>query len=325
MGMVKAAWNVHRKAELPWTYEVTKCASADAIINLGTAFANFFRDLKKPKKQRRFQYPTRKRKSLDQSFALWIDQFDIDWFKIRIPKLGWVRMHEHLRLCGVIKAARISFKGGRWFVSIQVDAINDREPAPAGTICGIDWGTATLATVSSNNGETIEKVANPKPRKRLAKRKKRLQRRVSLQKHRAKKLGIKRSRRQLIRQLKLSKLCAREANIRKDATHKFTTDVTRRFQTIVIEDLNVSGMSKNHALAGAVLDANPRELRRQIEYKAALRGGRVVVVDRFFPSTKTCADCGHVIDELPLSQRTWICPACGVVHDRDGNARLARS
>jgi putative transposase len=229
-------------------------------------------------------------------------------------------MHEHLRLCGVIKSATISFSGGRWYASILVDAINEREPAPTGTVCGIDWGTTTLATVSSNNGASIEKVANPKPRKRLAKRKKRLARRVSLQKRRAKKAGVKSSRRQYKRQLRLSKLYAREAHIRSEATHKFTTDVTKRFQTIVIEDLNASGMSKNHALAGAVLDANPYEIRRQLEYKAALRGGRVIVVDRFFPSTKTCADCGHVIDELPLSQRTWTCPACGVVHDRDGNA-----
>jgi len=237
-----------------------------------------------------------------------------------VPKLGWVKMHEHLRLCGVLKSATISFSGGRWYASILVDAINEREPAPDGTLCGIDWGTSTLATVSSQRGAVIEKVANPKPSKRLAKRKQRLARRVSKQKHRAKKAGVKSSKRQYKRQLRLSKLYKREANIRADATHKFTTDVTKRFKTIVIEDLNASGMSKNHALAGAVLDANPYEIRRQLEYKAALRGGRVIVVDRFFPSTKTCADCGHVIDELPLSQRSWTCPACGTVHDRDGNA-----
>jgi putative transposase len=317
---VKAAWNAHRKEQLPWTYEVTKCASAQAIINLGCAFTNFFRDLKKPKKERHFEYPTFKRKHLNESFSLWNDQFDLDWQAIRIPKLGWVKMREHVRLCGVILGAAVSFRGGRWFVSIQMDAINEAEPAPAGTVCGIDLGIETLATVSSGEGTVIEKVPNPRARNRLAKRKRRLQRRVDRQKDRAKKAGVRASsRRQQIRQLKVNKLSAREANIRLDAAHKFTTDVARRFETVALEDLNVSGMSKNHALAGALLDVSPYEIRRQLEYKVAMRGGRVVIADRFFPSSKLCWDCGRVNDTLLLSERFWTCE-CGAYHDRDDNA-----
>jgi putative transposase len=322
MGKVKAAWNAHRAAQLPWTYEVTKCASTQAIRDLGTAFSNFFHDLKKPNKQHRFSYPKLKRKTSYQSFALWNDQFDIDWYKIRIPKLGWVRMHEHLRLCGVILGARVAFSGGRWFVSIQVDAITDDDAAPAGTVAGVDLGITTLATVSSEDGTRIEKVTGAKARQQLLTHTKRLARRLSKQTHRARKAGVtKASRRQYVRQLKLSKLHARIANIRKDAAHKLTTDLTRRFRTIVIEDLNVSGMSKNHALAGAVLDGGWYAIRRQLEYKATMRGGRVVVADRFYPSSKTCFDCGVVVNNLPLSKRSWVC-ACGAVHDRDGTASM---
>jgi putative transposase len=94
------------------------------------------------------------------------------------------------------------------------------------------------------------------------------------------------------------------------------------FETIVIEDLNVSGMSKNHALAGSVLDAAFGEIGRQLEYKTKRAGGRVVIADRFFPSSKTCSNCGHVVDALPLHVREWVCPVCGCVHDRDTNAAI---
>lgn len=313
---VKAAWNAHRRG-LPWSYDVTKCASAQAIRNLGTAFTNFFRDLKKPRKQRRFFYPTVKRKFVNDSFALWNDQFDLKGQAIRIPKLGWVKMRERLRFEGKILGATVRLRGGRWFVSVQVDTVIQCEPAPAGSVCGVDLGIETLATVSSGNGTVIKKEPNPKPRKRLARRKRRLQKRASKQKARAKKLGIKASRRQRIRQMKVSKLAAREANIRRDAAHQFTTRLARQFETVTLEDLNVRGMSKNHAIAGAILDVAPYEIRRQLEYKTAMRGGRIVVADRFFPSSKMCSVCGAINGSLLLSDRTWTCQHCGAVHDRD--------
>jgi len=315
---VKAAWNAHRKAELPWSYDVTKCASGQAVMDLGTAFANFFRDCKKPRKQRHFHYPRFKKKALNESFALWIDQFDLDWNRLRIPKLGWVKMREHLRLCGIIQGAVVSFSGGRWFLSVQVETDGSKPAAPTGTVAGIDLGVTTLATVSS--GGAVAKIEGPRPRKRLLGRIKRSQRRFSLQKHRAKKAGHKASRRQYVRQLRLSNLHARVANIRKDAAHKLTTNLTRRFATIAIEDLNVSGMAKNHSLAGAVLDCGFHEIYRQLQYKAEMRGGRVVIADRFYPSTKTCSECGRVNDDVVLGIDTWTCGECGTEHDRDSNA-----
>src|SRR5690606_17609020 len=121
---------------------------------------------------------------------------------------------------------------------------------------------------------------------------------------------------------KLARLHARIANIRQDALHKLTTDLTRRFHTIGIEDLNVRGMMANRHLARSIADMSFFEFRRQLEYKAAMRGGRVVVVDRFYASSKTCSACGHKLETLPLSVRKWTCSACGSTHDRDVNAAI---
>jgi putative transposase len=322
MAVVKRRWNAHRKAELPWTYEVTKCASGQAIMDLGTAFANFLRDCKKPRKQRHFRYPNFKKKRLNESFGLWVDQFDLDWDRVRIPKIGWVRMRENVRLCGVVMGATVSFEGGRWFISVQVETDGERAPAPEGTVCGVDLGSRTLATIAGQNNE-IDCERGAKPRKRLLGRIKRLQRRISLQKHRANKAGQNASRRQYVRQLRLSRLHARMANIRQDAAHKLTTGLTRRFETIVIEDLNVSGMAKNHSLAGAVLDCGFHEIRRQLEYK--MRGGRIVIADRFYPSTQICSGCGSITGPKGregLGVEQWCCSACGADHKRDANAAI---
>ncbi|POB11514.1 RNA-guided endonuclease TnpB family protein, partial [Sulfobacillus sp. hq2] len=119
---------------------------------------------------------------------------------------------------------------------------------------------------------------------------------------------------------KLSRLHARVANIRADALHKLTSDLTRRFHTIGIEDLNVRGMLKNHRLARSIADMSFFEFRRQLEYKAERRGGIVVVADRWFASSKICSVCAVKQDKMPLAVRQWTCPDCGTIHDRDENA-----
>ena len=121
---------------------------------------------------------------------------------------------------------------------------------------------------------------------------------------------------------KLARLHARIGNIRSNALHQLTTDLTRRFHTIGIEDLNVRGMVKNRHLSRAVSDMGFFEFRRQLKYKAAQRGGVIVVADRWYPSSKTCSCCGHKLDSLALSVREWACPACGTFHDRDVNAAI---
>ena len=172
---------------------------------------------------------------------------------------------------------------------------------------GVDLGVKALATLS-----TGEMIPGPKAHKALLGRLQRLSRSLS---RKVKGSGNRRK-----AKANLSRLHARIANIRSDALHKLTTDLTRRFHTIGIEDLNVRGMVKNRHLARSVADMGFFEFRRQMEYKSAMRGGIVVVADRFYASSKTCSCCGHKLDDLPLSVREWTCPSCGAMHDRDHNA-----
>jgi putative transposase len=283
--------------------DVTKCAPQMAIIQLGEAFKNFFAG--------RARFPQFRKKGRDDRFTLTNDQFDLDGCRIRIPKLGWVRMRESLRFAGKILSATISRVAERWFVSITVDTPDNPHLPKAenqGAV-GVDLGVSALATLST--GETIP---GPKPHKALLARLRRLSKSLSRkQKGSANRRKAK---------AKLAKLHARIAAIRQDALHKLTTDLTRRFHTIGIEDLNVRGMMANRHLAGSIADMSFFEFRRQLEYKTAMRGGQVVVADRFFASSKTCSACGHKLETMPLSVREWTCPACGVIHDRDVNAAI---
>ena len=295
--------NAMKREQFPWMLEVTKNAPQMAIIQLGDAFKNFFAG--------RAKYPQFRKKGVHDRFTLTNDQFNIDGCRIRIPNLGWVRMRESLRFAGKIMSATVSRVADRWFVSIAVDTVGDSHLPKAenqGAV-GVDLGVAALATLS-----TGESITGPKPHKALLGRLKRLSRSLSRkQKGSANRKKAKG---------KLAKLHARIAAIRSDALHQFTTSLTRRFHTIGIEDLNVKGMVKNRHLARSITDMGFFEFRRQLEYKAAMRGGRVVVADRFHPSSKTCSGCGYKLETLPLAVREWTCPQCGSIHDRDVNAAV---
>lgn len=295
--------NAIKREQFPWMLEVTKCAPQMAIIQLGAAFQNFFTG--------RARYPQFRKKGVHDRFTLTNDQFDLDGCRIRIPNLGWVRMREPLRFAGKILSATVSRVADRWFVSITVDTQDDSHLPQAenqGAV-GVDLGVSALATIST--GEVID---GPKPHKALLTRLQRLSRALSRKKNGS--ANRKKAK------AKLAKLHARVANIRSDALHKLTTDLTSRFNTVGIEDLNVRGMMANRHLARSIADMGFFEFRRQLEYKAAVRGGVVKVADRFFASSKTCSACGSVQEKLPLSVRQWTCPECGVVHDRDVNAAI---
>jgi putative transposase len=133
---------------------------------------------------------------------------------------------------------------------------------------------------------------------------------------------VKGSANRLKARAKLARLHARIANIRNDALHKLTTDLVKRFDTIGIEDLNVRGMMANRHLARALADVGMSEFGRQLTYKATMRGTRIVMADRWFPSSKKCSNCGHLHADLTLSDREWRCEACGVIHHRDRNSAI---
>ena len=295
--------NAIKREQFPWMMEVTKNAPQMAIMQLGQAFANFFAG--------RARYPKFRKRGVHDRFTLTNDQFWIDDQRIRIPRLGWVRLREPLRFAGHIQSATVSRVADRWFVSINVDTPDMSHLAAAenqGAV-GVDLGVSAFATLS-----TGEVITGPKPHRALHKRLRRLSRSLSRkQKGSANRKKTKD---------KLARLHARISNIRKDAQHKLTTDLTRRFHTIGIEDLNVSGMLANRHLSRSIADMGFYEFRRQLEYKAAWRGGVVAVADRWYASSKTCSGCGHCLDSLPLSTRQWCCPGCDLVHDRDVNAAI---
>jgi putative transposase len=298
---LKKQFNAIRHVDFPWSGDVLRDATAQPFVNLQRAFQNFF--------AKRGKYPTFKKKGRHDSFYIANDKFSVDGTRIRIPHIGWVRMRESLRFEGRIKSAVVSRTAHRWFVSIAVEIPDQLITRENQAVVGIDLGIKSLVTLS-----TGEQVLAPKPLKQDLKKLRRLNRRVA----RMQKGSM--NRQKVVR--RLARLHYRIACVRNDALHKLTTGLVQRFGTVVIEDLNVRGMVRNRRLSRAISDVGFGEFRRQIEYKAAANGVRIVVADRWYPSSKTCADCGFVVDILPLSVREWACPECGVVHDRDVNAAI---
>ena len=227
---------------------------------------------------------------------------------IKLPRIGWVKTFEILPDNVSPKSVTISKKAGRWFISFK------RETATINTeksvdVVGVDLGIKSLATLST--GEVFE---GAKSYRKLESKLSRLQ---YLNRHKTKfSNNWKKS------QLKIAQLHTKIANIRKDTLHKLTTYLAKNHSQIVIEDLNVSGMMANHKLAKAVADMGFYEFRRQLQYKCELYGSKLIIVDRWFPSSKTCSNCGNVKESLSLSERMFKCEHCGFSCDRDLNASL---
>ena len=300
-GALRRYLNSIKKEQFPWMLEVTKNAPQMAIIQLGKAFKNFFSG--------RTKYPKFRKKGQHDRFTLTSDQFAIDGQRIRVPHLGWVRMREALRFSGKILSATISRTADRWFVSVAIETSEDPPKLQAldQKTVGVDLGISAMATLS-----TGEKIVGPKPHRALLSRLKLLSKAVSRK--------IKGSKNRIKAKTKLARLHARISNIRLDAIHKMTTELVRCHTSICIEDLHVQGMIKNRRLSRSIADMGFNEFRRQLEYKASRKGIRLVVADRYFPSSKICSQCGHLHDCLPLSVRQWVCSSCRAVHDRDVNA-----
>lgn len=301
---LKKQFNELRREQFPWTWEVTKNASDQPFLDLGKAFTAFF-----AKKARYPRFKSKKRSK--SSFYLANDQLELCNHRIWIPKLGWVNMAENLRLSGKVMGARITRTADWWFVSIQVevpDAVSEKSQAAV----GIDVGLNRLATLST--GEEVENQAFLKTAlKKLRQANKRLHRR---------KLGSKNretARRQVAR------LHYRITCMRDDVLQKMTTRLANGYGIVGIEDLNLKGLLKNRRLSRAFSDAALGKLLRLLEGKVEQRGGQVVKVGRFFPSSKTCHCCGWKWEAMQLSDRVFVCPnpTCAYYQfpqDRDHNA-----
>lgn len=195
---------------------------------------------------------------------------------------------------------------GQWHVSLLVDTDIETLPKIDKAI-GLDVGITSLIATSDG-----DKITNPKPFKRLKKKLKKAQKSLSRKQ--------KGSRNRQKARLKVARVHRQISDSRKDFLHKLTTQLVRENQTIVVEDLAIKNMVKNHKLASSISDASWGELIRQLDYKCRWYGRELIKIDRWFPSSKRCGNCGHIVDKMPLNIREWECPSCGANHDRDINA-----
>jgi putative transposase len=308
---LKKQFNEIRREQFPWTWEVTKNASEQPFLDLGKAFTAFFEGLKKEKRKGRPKFKRKKRSKA--SFYLANDQLELGDHRIWIPKLGWVNMAENLRFKGKVAGARITKTSDWWFVSITVE-MPDEKSDPRTPAVGIDVGLNRLATLST--GEGYENQAFLRTAlKKLRQANKRLHRRQKGSKNREK------ARRQVAR------LHYRITCLRDDVLHKLTSRLADCYGIVGIEDLNLKGLLKNRKLARSFSDAALGKLLNLLTSKVEQRGGQVIKVNRFFPSTKTCHCCGWKWEDMELSDRIFLCqnPTCAYYQfpqDRDHNGGL---
>jgi putative transposase len=244
-----------------------------------------------------------------------------------LPRLGAIRTHEstrklarHLeRGTAAIKSATVSFRRGRWFVSLTCEITRALRPVECpGSTVGIDLGVKTLAVLS-----TGEAIANPKPLDTAQVKLRRQSRTVSRRRGPDRRTGQTASKRWQRANARRGRAHHRVANLREDALHKVTSWLSTRYGTIVVEDLNVAGMlRRGGGLARGLGDASMGTFRRLLTYKTGWSEATLSVADRWYPSSKTCSACGAVKAKLPLRVRVFACEACGLRIDRDLNAAI---
>lgn len=298
-----------------WWSQNSKESYNMGLYGLARGLSNWSKSRKGQRKGRRVGFPRFKSKNTVAKFAYstgFTAPKASDPYGLKLPRIGRVHCMENVykRISGArLVRITVSRRAGRWYVSLTVE----REPAvttvPKGGAVGVDLGVKNLATLS--DGTVI-----PNPRalgarlRALRKAQQALSRKVMGSARREKAKG------------RVARLRARVADVRADAINKATTMIARSYNTVCIEDLNVAGMVKNHHLARSLSDAALGEFRRQLEYKTARNGVTLRVVDRWYPSSKTCSNCGVVKAKLSLAERTFNCDACGLSIDRDLNAAI---
>ena len=292
-----------KEEELDFLNEVSCVPLQQGLRHLQTAFVNFFAG--------RTNYPNFKKKRNGGSA-----EFTKSAFKFKDKEIYLAKCSEPLPIrwsrqipCGCEPTSvTVNLNpSGRWHISIRFDDPTIQPLPVSEDAVGIDLGITSL--IATSNGD---KIANPKHfkkhRKRLKKAQKNFSRKQKGSKNREK------------ARIKVAKIHLQIADSRKDFLHKTTTQLVRENQTIAIESLAVKNMVKNHKLALAISDSGWGELTRQLDYKCRWYGRKLVAIDRWFPSSKRCSSCGHIVDKMPLNIREWTCLECGSNHDRDVNA-----
>jgi putative transposase len=316
---LRREWNRAKDEVAPWWAENSKEAYNSGLDALVRALKNWSDSRNGYRKGRPVGFPRRKKKRrAREACRFTTGQIKVlaDRKHVQLPRIGVIKTHESTRKLARrleqdtarILAATITRRSDRWFVSFTVEV---ERAIPTGngrrSMVGVDVGVRQLAVLST--GQT---VANPRPLERSLRRLRRLNRQLARR-------GLGSRRRSRTRR-RMARVYTRAANLRRDALHKLTTDLATQHGTVVVEQLNVAGLLRNRRLARAIADTGMAELRRLLSYKTTWFGCRLVVADRFYPSSKTCSRCGWVNAKLTLAERILCCEVCGLGIDRDLNA-----
>jgi putative transposase len=286
------------KSENEWYYECSKSTPQQALMALRESWKRCF--------NKTAGVPKFKKKGKRDSFTLEGTVKILSNNKIQVPVIGVLKTYERLPQV-LTKSATISRQADRWFISFRFDV--EIQNLSNTDVVGVDLGVKSLATL--NTGEVILGAKSYK------KYEAKLSRMQWLNRHKV--LGSNNWKKA---QLKIARLHRKIANIRSYSLHKLTTLLAKNHGVVVIEDLNVSGMMANHKLAKSIADMGFYEFRRQLTYKCQLYGSKLIVVDRWFPSSKTCSNCGTKKETLTLNERVFECGHCNFVIDRDLNAAI---
>jgi putative transposase len=291
--------------ELEWLGEVSSVPLQQTLRHQHAAFQAFF--------QKRARYPRFKSWRGKQSAT-----YTRSAFRWRDGQLTLAKTSNPLRFVwswpgidvAAIDPSTVTVtreQAGRWFVVLHADATDPAMLPATGQNTGVDLGLKDFAVLS-----TGEHIPHPKNMERREQRLKRYQRRLArCQRGSANRQKAK---------ARVARQHAKVADARRDFLHKASTDLVRRFDGIAVEDLNVSGMVRNHCLAKAISQTGWAEFRAFLNYKAERYGREIAIADRWYPSSKTCSACGYLLANLSLGTRQWVCPGCGVLHQRDENA-----
>lgn len=302
------------KKKFVFLKEVDSLALANAQMNLDKAYKNFFRDPSvgfpkwKSKKNPVQTYTTNNQKG---SIAI------VDNRYLKLPKIGLVKIKLHRQPQGVIKSVTVSRStSGKYHVSILCDTTVEKLPKTNSSI-GIDLGITDFAIFSDG-----KKIDNHRFTKKMANKLAREQRKLSKRAEGAKHNGIKLSEAKNYQKQKhkVAKLHEKVVNQRNDFLNKLSTDIIKNHDTIFLEDLNTKGLLRNHKLAKSISDVSWSAFVTKLQYKADWYGKEIIKIDRWYPSSQICSNCGHRDGKKSLDIREWTCPNCGSHHDRDINA-----
>ena len=294
----------------PWMKEISKWVAQEALRHLEGAYKRFFSNCKNGVKGKKGFPKFKSRKNGIGSFTVYPTGSPVTDKTIKVPRLGVLRLKErgYFPINVIIKSATISERAGRWFVAIRTDEPDPIRPTGSETL-GADVGVKSLAVLS--DGTTFE---NPRVLRKADARLRHLQRGLS-----RKKKGSSNWKKAKVA---LANEHYRIFCIRNDAIHKVTSAIAKRSEVLGVESLNIAGMLRNRCIAKSLSDASLGELLRQLEYKINWHGGRLLKIDRWFPSSKKCSGCGSTKEDLKLSDRLYKCSHCGLEIDRDLNAAI---